>query len=54
MYITVYLFRRIKVMFLCARKKIKKKKRLSNSRHKKLKNVIIVKVLTAMYTYQQT
>ena len=39
---------------MCKKKIKKKKKRLSNSRHKKLKNVIIVKVLTAMYTYQQT
>ena len=46
MYITVYLFRRIKVMLLCARKKnkIKKKKSLSKSRGKKFKNLIIVKV----------
>ena len=44
MYIAVYLFSRIKVIFLCARKKKKKKKRLSKSRGKKFKNVIIMKV----------
>ena len=44
MYITVCLFGRIKVMFLCARKRKKKKKRLSKSRGKKFKDLIIMKV----------